>query len=1203
MGRRMIVALLLVLALSLTVCGLQAVKAADEAYITLTEDTVWEDLAGETCWVDLNGYDLTVSGSGTLYAFDSGNDGYDAAACGTITNNGTVQVIADVEAPNGNRYIAVSEGATTTMHRLAMELTEVTLRPSAAGLYYKATYHCDQVLTQLVDSYGVVLSTNNMPGADFLTETGDINRYTVAKNFQSGVTVTSGSVFGIFKEERTAAQNDQLGKLKVYANPYLKLAIGEGMILVSDTENCGKTAADATFNGHAYSLQDVLNLVDGSYYSYEAETRKTVDSFCDTWKEKGMAKWSFTDIKRDVLRDLELNENGEGYCPVCRKTVTWTAIDPASYTTNNYGTIKKGSHLYLSGSVTSSSSEGSAFISAPTYTGNNACLHLNGFDLTATATRAIYGAAGILNVMGEGTVAGYQSSGYTGATLQINTAGKSGALNLYGGTYTMAANTNKNAYVMNIADNGGIINIYKTASINAGSINKAIRCGESKLTKSVVGLYGTSIKGFIYLKGPNVSKGQELQLIIDGAKLSGSVQVGENSSTNVKVTLSGKVELSKLMLENDLRIELDQLKPGSCIGLDAEGIFTKENTDIAQYQSYFTAASQGYRVTVKNNALRCALDYVSDLQLDANGQAFCPACKEVVTWTAISEAPSTANLPADSHSYLTADITVEKTSAIFGAPTTSEASACLHLNGHSLKNTKKYVFFGSKGILNVMGSGTVSGQATDKSIAGTVYTNATYSKAIINLYGGTYKNNNDSYYPAGPVISIGNVGGNINIYEDVTLNRPGRQAIYVGELKNKGNANLGIYGAEITGNVTIKAPAAYDEAAGTGGKTSTTNLENATIHGTVTVETDERTTVNLKGGIVIDQLAINQGAPLTLDKLTENSSVKVTADGAFAKESEGAYQYANYFQTSDAAKWVIVRDKTLVASERKSLPNGNKVIFFGNSRTYYGKCVLEKGQTVETQAERVGDEGYFYQICKANGYDVDVTNFTFGGHVLKDFYSETCTTRSSHHHLKELVDRNYDYVVMQTGSVDKDLGTIVETVQSMMDVFLAENPNTKFIFLVTNNVHYGNYAWRSTIKDLEQIGVTVVDWGALVNDLVNGDTTVPGGTETYHKFSFTVNATEGDGYHPNMLTGYITAQMVYSAITGDTAVGQEYAFWNDPRAREEFNVDTYKKAYYSYDSTRPSNHNFEKIFASVADMTGLQQLMDRYLEEKGYRDY
>jgi len=371
----------------------------------------------------------------------------------------------------------------------------------------------------------------------------------------------------------------------------------------------------------------------------------------------------------------------------------------------------------------------------------------------------------------------------------------------------------------------------------------------------------------------------------------------------------------------------------------------------------------------------------------------------------------------------------------------------------------------------------------------------------------------------------------------------------------------------------------------------------------VTVETDERTTVNLKGVVVIDDLKINEGAPIVIDTLTENANIKVTASGAFAQAHEGAYQWEKSFTAKNANNWVIVQNKTLTVSERKSLPNGNKVIFFGNSRTYYGNCVIEKSASIPAQADRTGDQGYFYQLCKANGYDVDVTNFTFGGHVLKDFYSETCTTNSSHHHLRNLTDRNYDYVVMQTGSVDKELGTIVETVQQMMNVFQAENPNTKFIFLVTNNVHYGNYAWRSTIKDLEEIGVTVVDWGALVNDLVNGDVTVPGGTETYHKFSFTVNATADDGYHPNVLTGYITAQMVFSAITGQSAEGQDFAFWNDPRVNATFNVDTYKKARYAYDSTVPSNTNFEAIFKSEADMLGLQQLMDQYLAEKGYRDY
>ena len=76
--------------------------------------------------------------------------------------------------------------------------------------------------------------------------------------------------------------------------------------------------------------------------------------------------------------------------------------------------------------------------------------------------------------------------------------------------------------------------------------------------------------------------------------------------------------------------------------------------------------------------------------------------------------------------------------------------------------------------------------------------------------------------------------------------------------------------------------------------------------------------------------------------------------------------------------------------EEPILENGDKIIFIGNSFTYYGKCVLEKGQSVYGLDKRANDKGYFYQVCKANGLEVSVTNFTFGGHALKDFYSGCC---------------------------------------------------------------------------------------------------------------------------------------------------------------------------------------------------------------------
>ena len=284
--------------------------------------------------------------------------------------------------------------------------------------------------------------------------------------------------------------------------------------------------------------------------------------------------------------------------------------------------------------------------------------------------------------------------------------------------------------------------------------------------------------------------------------------------------------------------------------------------------------------------------------------------------------------------------------------------------------------------------------------------------------------------------------------------------------------------------------------------------------------------------------------------------------------------------------------------------NGKKIIFIGNSRTYYGKCVLDKGQEEFSQAKRTGDQGYFYQVCKANGVDITVTNFTYGGHVPTDIYTGSCAAdrgHDGHDHLADLVDRNYDYVVFQAALQTRDDN--LAYIQPLMDIFLEANPNTKFVALVHNDVHYYDYAGRYTLEELEEAGVTVVDWGALVNDLTIGATQIPGGTQQCDRWSFTVNKDKTDGYHPNLLSGYITAQMLFCALTGESAQGQDYSFWNDASVRKEFDLDKYMETFYKYDATVPSNTNFIEIFNSEADMLGIQQLIDLYLASKTYRDY
>ena len=122
----------------------------------------------------------------------------------------------------------------------------------------------------------------------------------------------------------------------------------------------------------------------------------------------------------------------------------------------------------------------------------------------------------------------------------------------------------------------------------------------------------------------------------------------------------------------------------------------------------------------------------------------------------------------------------------------------------------------------------------------------------------------------------------------------------------------------------------------------------------------------------------------------------------------------------------------------------------------------------------------------------------------------------------------------------------------------------------------------------------------MLYDVINGDVTVPGATQTYNKHSFIIQQSESDGFHVNMLAGYLTTLMTFSAITGRSAVGQTYAFCNDSTINTAFNFDAFIARYYTYGG---ATTNFPEIFASASDMRGLQLLVNQYLADKAYLEY
>lgn len=283
-----------------------------------------------------------------------------------------------------------------------------------------------------------------------------------------------------------------------------------------------------------------------------------------------------------------------------------------------------------------------------------------------------------------------------------------------------------------------------------------------------------------------------------------------------------------------------------------------------------------------------------------------------------------------------------------------------------------------------------------------------------------------------------------------------------------------------------------------------------------------------------------------------------------------------------------------------------KVIFVGNSYTHYGNCVITKDVSQNLQEQRVGDIGYFYQICRSQGAKTNVTNWTFGTHSLEDLFGGNCAAGKGcdgADHKKDLTDPVYDYVFLQehTGA---DIGpaNLLVNVENAASFFRAANPDVKIFLLVQHRIYDEKYQtnrnWLPYLKDIADKGITVVEWGALVEDVIQGKAVVEGSKIGYTRDTFIVNQSEIDGYHQNMLSGYITAQMAYCAVTGEKAEGKPYGFCTNPAIHYKFGVDFYEAKHYTRGPT-----NMASVFASTEDMLGLQKLIDQYLSEKPYLQY
>ena len=220
-----------------------------------------------------------------------------------------------------------------------------------------------------------------------------------------------------------------------------------------------------------------------------------------------------------------------------------------------------------------------------------------------------------------------------------------------------------------------------------------------------------------------------------------------------------------------------------------------------------------------------------------------------------------------------------------------------------------------------------------------------------------------------------------------------------------------------------------------------------------------------------------------------------------------------------------------------------RIAFVGNSFTFYGKCV-------NVNAFDGLDDGYFYQLARSLGDDVTVTNFTWGGasfwHKGSGF-----AQRMLYEKMKELHPAYYnnpeglpveDFYRQDAVVLQQSGDRIKETYEDARLIMSLFAPETVFGFYITTYDAFHDF--EPSFEAAERIrdgGGVYIPLGHMVNDIIKGNATVKNSEFEYNKNSFIV-CKEGDGFHPNTLTGYLTALTVYYAFTERDITDAAYDF-------------------------------------------------------------
>ena len=281
---------LMVLCILVLLVSMIAVSAAAEG--ELTYDKLPEDLSGmeilENCtmYIDLNGMDIesvTVNAGATLYVKDSATDDY------TIEDNDgygkIISISGDGKVVAADGYTKITEDDGVSFHAVDLELKTLTLRTSDVGMYYKSNFVGDEVVARNVISYGVALSTAEVPTTENLDTSCLYSSFT---GFTAGANgndndATSTVLKNIMKSDNSYMKNKVNASTSVYGRSYIH------------TED-GYTFGSCV----SYSLRDALGAVVGQLWSdLESEDKTAVVDMFIQYKSI-VCKWNIPNIRAEV---------------------------------------------------------------------------------------------------------------------------------------------------------------------------------------------------------------------------------------------------------------------------------------------------------------------------------------------------------------------------------------------------------------------------------------------------------------------------------------------------------------------------------------------------------------------------------------------------------------------------------------------------------------------------------------------------------------------------------------------------------------------------------------------------------------------------------------------------------------------------------------------------------------------------------------